>query len=120
MKTKFRRYDVVSYLETDEDLVGYVNAVLEDPTPDLVRLALNNIARAVGLRAIAKQTGIDIKELKRAFLTDDVPSPKTIAKVIRGLGGKAPPGCFPWIPGWRKAPWVVWPPAPGGRLPCGS
>lgn len=90
MNLKTTRWDAAENLDTNEDMASFLEIVMEDPNPPtVVRSGLGALARAMGIREIAKQTGIDIKELKRAFLTDDVPSPKTVAKVIRGLGGKA-------------------------------
>ena len=48
---KLRRWDVVNYLETDERIVGYMEAVLEDGMPELIASALVDIARAKGLFA---------------------------------------------------------------------
>jgi probable addiction module antidote protein len=46
---KLRKWDVVNYLETDERMVGYMEAVLEDGWPPLIASALVDIARAKGL-----------------------------------------------------------------------
>ena len=91
MSLKLTRWDPAESLNTDRDMAGYLEAIMEDPTPpELVRSALGDIARAMGIREISKQTGIDLKELKRAFLTDDVPDLKTVSKLIRALSPKAP------------------------------
>jgi len=89
MGLKTTRWDAAEHLNTNEEMASYLEISQEEPDPELTRAVLGDVARAMGLREIAKQTGIDIKELNRAFLTDDETSMKTIAKVIRGLGGKA-------------------------------
>ena len=90
MNVKTTRWDAAEDLDTNEDMASFLEIVMEEPSPPkVVRSALGAIARAMGIREISKRTGIDIKVLKRAFLTDDIPSPKTVANVIRGLGGKA-------------------------------
>ena len=46
---KLRRWDAVNYLETDERIVGYMEAVLEDAWPPLIAISLVDVARAKGL-----------------------------------------------------------------------
>ena len=48
---KLKRWDVVDHLKTDEELVLYLEAVLEDGMPELIASALVDIARAKGLFA---------------------------------------------------------------------
>ena len=43
---KLRKWDVVNYLETDEHIIGYMEAVLEDEWPPLLASALVDIGRA--------------------------------------------------------------------------
>ena len=46
---KLRRWDVVNYLQTDEDIVYFLEAVLEDGPAEHIANSLVNIARAKGL-----------------------------------------------------------------------
>ena len=48
---KLRKWDVVNYLQTDEDIVYFMEAVLEDGPPEHIANSLVNIARAKGLFA---------------------------------------------------------------------
>jgi DNA-binding phage protein len=50
MKEEFKPFDAAEYLETIEDMAGYLDACLDEDTGDgmLVRLALKDIARAYG------------------------------------------------------------------------
>lgn len=90
MSIKLTRWDAAEYLETTDDMAEYLDAVLIDTTPELTRMALQAIARAIGIREISKQTGIDLNELKRAFLTDLEPDSKTVQKLLRALNSHAP------------------------------
>ena len=45
------RWDVIDHWETDEDIVMYLQVVLEDGLPELIAAALVDIARAKGLFA---------------------------------------------------------------------
>jgi DNA-binding phage protein len=46
---KARAYDAVEFLESDEDVVAYLNAALEDGDPSHVSAALGDVARARGM-----------------------------------------------------------------------
>jgi len=45
-EVKFRRYDVVNYLQTEDDIAAYLDAVMEDGDPALIASALGDVARA--------------------------------------------------------------------------
>lgn len=48
-KVKTLPWDVIDHWETDEDILSFLEVVLEDPDPDLIALTLVNIARAKGV-----------------------------------------------------------------------
>ena len=45
MALKTRRWDAAEHLKTKEDIAAYLDAVLEDGDPDLLKAALGDIAR---------------------------------------------------------------------------
>ena len=48
-EAKLTRWDVINNWENDEDIVMYLQVVLEDGLPELMAAALVDIARAKGL-----------------------------------------------------------------------
>ena len=48
-KTKTLPWDVIDHWETDQDILSFLEVVLEDPDPDLIALTLVDIARAKGV-----------------------------------------------------------------------
>lgn len=56
-KTKTSPLDISKYLEDEADMIAYLQAVLEENDPALLRLALGDIAKAKGMSDIAKQIG---------------------------------------------------------------
>jgi probable addiction module antidote protein len=60
-------YDAAEFLESDEDIVAYLNAALEDGDPSLVSAALGDIARARGMSKLTKETGITRDALHKAL-----------------------------------------------------
>ena len=88
MKEEFKPYDTAEYLETPEDMAGYLDACLEEDSGDgaLVRKALGNIARAYGMTQTAKDSGLGRESLYKALSEDGNPSFATVLKVAKALG----------------------------------
>jgi probable addiction module antidote protein len=63
-----------------------MNAVLETENPDLLLLALGDIARARGMAQIAKETGLGRESLYKALTPGAKPRFDTVLKVARALG----------------------------------
>lgn len=57
MAGKFTRWDAADYLKTEEDMVLYLDACLDEDPGDgsLIRAALNEVARAKGMSRLAKR-----------------------------------------------------------------
>lgn len=55
-EVKFRRYDVVNYLKTEDDIAAYLDAVMEDGDPALIEAARDDITRARARIANAAST----------------------------------------------------------------
>lgn len=81
-------YDAAKFLESDADIVAYLNAALEDGNPRLASAALGDIARARGMSQLAKETGITRDGLYKALSPTGNPSFATIQKVVKALGYK--------------------------------
>ena len=90
MAEKFSRWDVVDYLNTEEDMALYLDACLDEDPGDgsLIRIALGDIARARGMTQLAHDTGLTREGLYKALSTEGNPAFSTIFKVIRALGVK--------------------------------
>ena len=88
MAEKFSRFDTVDYLKSDEDLIEYIEASMEDAgdDPALIAAALGNIARARGMGQLAEDTGITREGLYKALSENGNPRLGTVMKVMRALG----------------------------------
>jgi len=82
------KWDTAEFLASDEDIVAYLNAALEDGDQALITTALGNIARARGMTELARETGITRDGLYKALSPDGNPSFSTVQKVIKALGYK--------------------------------
>lgn len=89
-KTKTTPYDSAEYLKTDEDMVLYLEACLEEAGDDaaFIAKALGTIARAKGMTQLAKDTGLGRESLYKALSGEGNPSFATILKVTSALGIK--------------------------------
>jgi probable addiction module antidote protein len=87
-KLKTTKWDSAEYLKTDEDIVAYLEACLEEDDPALVMHALGVIARARGMTQIARETGLGRESLYKALSPEGNPEFSTVLKVLKALGIK--------------------------------
>lgn len=83
---KLLPFDATRYLTDDEAVAEYVTAVLELDDPDLLLLALSDIARARGMTQVAKDAGLGRESLYKALTPGAKPRFDTVLKVARALG----------------------------------
>lgn len=86
MPLKTTPWDATRYLQTKEDIVAYLDAVLEDGDPELLKAALGDIARSKGMTEIARAAGLGRANLYRALSPEGNPEFATVTKVLRALG----------------------------------
>lgn len=96
-KTITTPYDTADYLKTEEDMVLYFEACLDEDPGDgsLIRAALGDIARARGMAQLARDTGLAREGLYKALSADGNPEFATVMKVIKALGLKLHVGQAP-------------------------
>ena len=87
-KETFSRWDAADYLKSEDDMVAYIEACLEENDPALLAAALGDIARAHGMVQLAKDTGLTREGLYKALSKDGNPSLATVLKVMQALGLK--------------------------------
>ena len=85
---KFAAYDTADYLTDEETIAEYLSAALQDPDPDMLLVAVKNIARARGMAQLAKDTGLGRESLYKALAPGAKPRYDTVLKVLRALGVK--------------------------------
>ena len=78
-------WDAAAHLETNEDMIAYLDAALEDGDPGLIVAVLGDIARAKGMTQIARRTGLGRESLYKALSPTGNPEFATILKVVRAL-----------------------------------
>lgn len=83
-------WDSSAYLETEEDMVLYLQACIDEAgdNPAFIAKALGNIAKARGMSQLAKDTGLGRESLYKSLSGEVVPSFDTILKVMKALNLK--------------------------------
>jgi probable addiction module antidote protein len=84
--TKLRTWDPADHLESEEDVVAYLDAAFEDGDPKVIAAALGDVARARGMTDIARASGLGRQSLYKALSEDGHPEFATVLKVIQAMG----------------------------------
>lgn len=84
--TKTRPWDAADYLQTEEEVVAYLDAAFEDGDPALIVAALGDIARAKEMTQVANGVGLGRESLYKALSPAGNPEFATVLKVLNALG----------------------------------
>lgn len=86
MAIETKPWDAAEMLNTPADITAYLDAYLEDGTPEELCRALGTIARSHGMSALARETGISREALYRAFRDTGNPTLDTLLRVLKAFG----------------------------------
>jgi probable addiction module antidote protein len=86
MKTS--RFDIASYLDSEQMIVEYLNTVLEEGDSSDLIVAIGHIAKSMGMTKIAEETGMSRSSLYKALSDGAKPRFETIIKVLKAIGGQ--------------------------------
>ena len=87
-KTVTHPWDITRYLESDEAIIVYLDAALDEDDPALLAAALGDVARAKGMTFIARETGLGRESLYKTLSPEGNPEFGTVQKIVRSLGLK--------------------------------
>ena len=82
------KFDIADYLDSNEMIAEYLNAVLEKGNDDAILVAIGHIAKAIGMTKIAEETGMSRPSLYKALSEGAKPQFSTIMKVLKAGGGQ--------------------------------
>ena len=88
MPLRLVAFDAARYLDDDEAIAEYMTAVLETNDPELLLLALSDVARAKGMAQVAKDAGLGRESLYKTLAPGAKPRFETVMKVAKALGVK--------------------------------
>ena len=82
---KIKKFDVVDFLGSDEAIIEYLNAALEEGDSDFFIKAVGDVARAKGMMKVAKTTGLGRQNLYRSLSRGGNPRVGTLFRVLDAL-----------------------------------
>lgn len=88
MKNELKNFDVVEFLENEEDIQEYLNAAIEEDDVKYLFKALGNIARARNMSQLSKEVGMSREGIYKALSGEGNPSFQTVSKITKALGLK--------------------------------
>lgn len=88
MKEEIKKFDVVEFLEDEEDIQEYLNAAIEEDDTKYLFKALGNIARARNMSQLSKEVGMSREGIYKALSGEGNPSYQTVSKITKALGLK--------------------------------
>ncbi|WP_298165209.1 addiction module antidote protein [Novosphingobium sp.] len=83
---ELRPFDPANHLETEEDILFYLEAAMEGNDPKHIASALGDVARSKGMTEIARKTGLGRQALYSALSESGNPTLETLVAVLSALG----------------------------------
>lgn len=86
MALKVTPFDPAEHLETEEDILYYLEAAMEGNDPKHIASALGDVARSKGMTDIARKAGLGRQALYSALSESGNPTLETLVAVLGALG----------------------------------
>ena len=86
MALKTTPFDPADYLETEEDIVAYLDASMEGGDPKDIARALGDVARSKGMTELSRKTGVGRQALYAALSGNGNPTLETLTSVLAAMG----------------------------------
>ena len=81
--SKFKPFETADYLDSEEMIAEYLTVAAEDPDPDILLIAIANVAKARGMAKLAQDSGLGRESLYKALRPGSKPRYETISKFLR-------------------------------------
>jgi len=85
-KIEITAFDSADYLNNAEAIAAYLDAYLEDCSPEELRRALDTVARSHGVSDLSKRSGVTRAGIYKALGQDGNPSFETIRSILAAMG----------------------------------
>jgi probable addiction module antidote protein len=86
MALKVTPFDPAKHLDTEEDILYYLEAAMEGNDAKHIASALGDVARSKGMSEIARKTGLGRQALYNALSENGNPTLETLVAVLSALG----------------------------------
>ena len=81
-----RPFDPANYLQTEEDILFYLEAAMEGNDAKHIARALGDVARSKGMSDLARKAGLGRQALYIALSENGNPTLETLTSVLDALG----------------------------------
>lgn len=85
-KIETSAFDSADYLDTADAIAAYLDAYLEDSTPEELRNAFATVARSHGISDLSRRSGVSRPGIYKALGQDGNPSFETIRSILAAMG----------------------------------
>jgi probable addiction module antidote protein len=85
---KTYKWDMADHIKTKDDVIGYLEAALEENDTGLLFEVIGDIARSEGMTQLAWELNLSRESLYRSFSRTGNPSFTTVVKLLDVLGYK--------------------------------
>jgi len=79
-------FDASDYLDSEETIVEYLSAALENPDADAFLVAIRDIAKSHGISTVAANAGLGRESLYKALKPGAQPRFDTVRRLLVALG----------------------------------
>ena len=86
MALKVFPFDPAKHIETEDDILYYLEAAMEGNDARHIASALGDVARSKGMTELAKKTGLGRQALYNALSENGNPTLETLIAVLGALG----------------------------------
>lgn len=86
MALKLIPFDPAEHLETEDDILYFLEAAMEGNDPAHIARALGVVARSKGMSEIARKAGVGRQALYNALSENGNPTLETLVAVLGALG----------------------------------
>lgn len=86
MTTKTTKFEISKYLNSEEEIIAFLEACLEEGDATLFQHALGEVAKAKGMAAVARESGLGRQSLYKALSEEGNPALSTVMSALTPLG----------------------------------
>jgi probable addiction module antidote protein len=83
---KTYKWDMADHIKTKDDVIGYLEAALEENDTELLFTVIGDIARSEGMTQLARELNLSRESLYRSFSRAGNPSFATVIRLLDLLG----------------------------------
>lgn len=81
-------FDASDYLDNEETMAEYLSVAAQDPDPDMLLMAIADVAKAKGMNKLAEDSGLGRENLYKFLEPGARPCQETLSRILGALNFK--------------------------------